>query len=85
MSHEICKTTNCDSNTKGLSYGVLDYVFNLVAGKNIGLKRHYSFYEFKKTINGHETHEKTRSEVQRFRVLGSEVLGSRFRGSYLVG
>jgi hypothetical protein len=38
MSHEIRKTTNCDSNTKGLSYGLLDYVFNLAAGRNIGLK-----------------------------------------------
>ena len=38
MSHEIRKPTNCDSNTKGLSYGLLDYVFNLAAGRNIGLK-----------------------------------------------
>ena len=38
MSPEIRKTTNCDSNTKGLSYGLLDYVFNLAAGRNIGLK-----------------------------------------------
>jgi hypothetical protein len=38
MSHEIRKPTNCDSNPKGLSYGLLDYVFNLAAGRNIGLK-----------------------------------------------
>jgi hypothetical protein len=65
MSPEIRKTTNCDSNTKGLSYGLLDYVFNLPAGRNIGLKMSKQWPR---------NPRKNTKKVQ-----GSEVLGSRFR------
>jgi hypothetical protein len=83
MSHEIRKTTNCDSNTKGLSYGLLDYVFNLAAGRNIGLKMSKQNILFKanslilmnlkKNNQWPRNPRKKTKRVQRFKVTGSKV------------